>query len=635
MKGKQLLLVIILLMPALSQAQYLSRLERFQVVEKKGCASLSVTISNTNLMPPIICGTCDITWGDGTPQEQISTNTASHLYSQPGTYTLSILYQNAGPDDIQIVVTPNTQPVFNLITCGGDEVRVQIPDTNYDSYIINYNDGSPEVQVPKGIMAVDNHPFASSGNKTITVRGKDVNASDNCSSGSKNVLAMATLPAPFINELEVKSNNQIDFVLTTLSNIQYRLEIATNNNTNFQVAQTVYNSTTASLTNLRTDINYYCFRLGAFDPCNNTIAYSNILCSSNFTAAAQNNMNNLNWVTNPTGVNGFSILRNNAVLTNPSAGTNSYVDNATICKTDYCYQLITTYVNSSRSISNLKCVTAFSSDIPTPINNATAVVTSTGLDISWQQDPAFTPIEYEVFRKEGSTSFQLFAKTPTTSYTDLDYTTEGEFCYQVNYTEVCGNSSPRGIEICPIRLGGNLTAENHSQLDWTSYSGWQNDVSQYSIEKYTELGVLLQTIPVGPTVNQFIDSDINPGVQVYRYIIKADANQVGLGQAVSNEIIIVKEPKIIYPTAFTPDKQGPVENEIFKVFGLYIAKFEMHIFNRWGELIYSTTDIDSGWDGTYKGAEVPDGNYAFVARLKDLTGNSFTRSGSIVLLRKR
>lgn len=636
--SRKLAFVIVFFAPLFLQAQYLSQLQRFSVTEKKGCASLSVNITNTNLKPAEgICGPgnpCDITWGDNT-SEQIIISTANHTYTQPGTYLLRILYQNFGFDEITITVTPNTLPAFDIFTCGGDEVQVRVSDKNYDAYIINYNDGSPEVQVPKGSMAVNNHAFTTSGIKTISVRGKDVNANDNCSSGSKDVLAMATLPSPFIRKSEVISSSQINLDFTILQNIQYRLEIATNNNTSFQVAQMVYNSTTASLTNLRNDDNFYCFRLGAFDPCNNTIAYSNIICSANLGVTPQNNVNNLSWSTNSTGVTNFDIIRNNSTINSPAAGTSLYTDNNVMCKTSYCYQLITNYANSSESFSSTKCVTAFSSDLPTPVTNATAIVTSTGVDISWQQDPAFQPVEYSVLRKEGGGFFQSINKTTSTMYTDLDYTTEAGFCYQINYIDVCDNSSPPGIEICPFRLTGDLTPENYTVLNWTAYTGWQNGVMEYRIEKYSESGVLLQTTSVGSGTTTFIDSDINPNEQVYRYVVKAVAIDSGLGEAVSNEIIIIKEPKITYPTAFTPDNQGRVENEIFRVFGQYISKFEMQIFNRWGELIFTSNNIDNGWDGTYRGNQVPDGTYAFIARLEDLTGNSYTRSGSVVLLRKK
>ncbi|MCU0397336.1 MAG: gliding motility-associated C-terminal domain-containing protein [Cyclobacteriaceae bacterium] len=635
---KSICLFIVCLLPVYVQAQYLSQGQRFSVDEKKGCASLTLAITNTNLKPAeAICGPgnpCDITWGDGSPAEQINSSSANHTYTQPGTYTLRILYQTVGFDEIQIVVTPNTPPPFNVFTCGNNEVQIQVTDTNYDGYIINFGDGSPEVLVPQGSQFITNHTYITSGSKTIEVRGKDVDAADNCvPPASKNVLALPSLPAPFINELDVVSDTQIDFLFTTLPNIVYRLEIATNNNSTFQVAQTLYNQTVTSLTNLRTDDNFYCFRLGAFDPCNNTIAYSNIICSTNFDVTAQNNQNELSWTTNTATVTGFTVIRDGVTITNTN-GT-SFIDTQVTCKTEYCYQLVTNYTNGSSSISLPKCVTAVSTDIPTPVVNATSVVGSNGVDIIWEQDPAFQPTEYRIFRREGPGNFQFLTTTTTNQLIDSEYATERELVYQIDYTDVCDNTAPMSDVIAPIRLSGSLTRENYSELTWLAYSGWQNGVDEYVIEKYSEDGQLIQTLSTGSASTTFTDTDIIPDQQVIRYVIKANPNTIGLGQSVSNEITIIKSPNIFYPTAFTPDRKGPVQNEVFKVFGQYIAGFEMQIFNRWGELLFTSDSIDTGWDGTFNGKEAPEGTYAFIARLTDLTGNTHTRSGSVVLLRKK
>ncbi len=634
---KSLLLFLLVVLSGDLLAQYLSVNQRFFVDERKGCTGLQVTILNTNLKPvEALCGPgqpCDITWGDGSLPDQITTNTATHTYTQPGTYTLRVLYQSAGFDEIQITVTPSIQPEFNLFTCSNREVQVRVTDSNFDGYIINFGDGSPEVLVPKGTMAVANHTYATSGNKTISVRGKNVNAADNCNTLPKNFLALPSLPTPFINELDVVNDTQIDLLFTTLPNIQYRLEIATNNNTTFQLVQNIYNQTSASITNLRANDNFYCFRIGAFDPCNNTISYSNTICSTQFSVAAGNNQNNLTWATNTAAVISFSILRDGNLLANTNQ--TSFIDALVQCQTTYCYQLVTNYNNGSSSASMPRCITAGSTDIPTRIVNTTTVVSDAGLTLTWQQDPAFVAEEYQVTRSENNGPFQLFKTTVQPQATDESYTVEKQSVYRIVYTDRCGNRAPVSDPIIPIRLSGEVTRENNSQLSWSAYEGWQNGVLSYSLEKYSSQGQLLQTTTVGPVTTSFTDTEFLPDHQVIIYVIKANPVTPGLGQSVSNKITLTKTPLIFYPTAFTPDNQGPVENEVFRVFGQFITSFEMQIFNRWGELIYSSKNIDEGWDGTFRGNDVPEGTYAFIARMKDLTGASFTQSGSVVLLRKK
>ncbi|MCK6617672.1 MAG: gliding motility-associated C-terminal domain-containing protein [Cyclobacteriaceae bacterium] len=624
---------LMVILPTLGFAQFVSTGGRFEIDQRKGCASLTVTITNANLITTGECTglkPCDMVWGDGTPTQQ---NVFTHTYTQPGTYTLQINYQNIGPDQIQITVRPNLPPEFNIFTCNGNQVQVRVTDTNYDAYIINYNDASPEVQVPKGSLAVNNHTFGSGGSKNISVRGKDVNAADNCMSNTQSVVALATLPTPFIDELRVVSSSQIDQDLVTSANIQYRLEIATNNNSTFQLAQTVYNSTAASLTNLRPDDNYYCFRLGAFDMCaNTTTTYSNIICSTNFDLAIQNNSNNLSWVTHPAGITNFSVNRDGTTIATPVASP--FNDTNITCGTTYCYQVTSNYTNGSQSISLQKCGQAISTDIPTATNNVTAVVGAAGVSLTWLQDVAFSPVEYAVFRRAGSGSFGQIGQTTVQSFTDNQYNTAGEFCYLINYRDACGNTSAPGLEVCPIRLAGSLTSENAVNLSWTPYSGWLNGVSNYLVEKYDAGGSLVQVFNTGTNTTLFDDAE-DPLNQVFRYVVKANATDGGLSQAVSNEIVIIKDPKLYFPTAFTPDNQGPPSNEIFKVFGRYIARFEMKIYNRWGELLFVSDNLDTGWDGTFRGKEQPEGTYAFIASLTDLTGRSFTRSGSVVLLRKK
>lgn len=63
-------------------------------------------------------------------------------------------------------------------------------------------------------------------------------------------------------------------------------------------------------------------------------------------------------------------------------------------------------------------------------------------------------------------------------------------------------------------------------------------------------------------------------------------------------VSIYPVPTIWAPSAFTPNGDGT--NERFKVVVLYATKFQLEIFNRWGEMIYSSIDQDEGWDGTYK-----------------------------------
>ena len=73
------------------------------------------------------------------------------------------------------------------------------------------------------------------------------------------------------------------------------------------------------------------------------------------------------------------------------------------------------------------------------------------------------------------------------------------------------------------------------------------------------------------------------------------------GCSKSDTILITERctPRIFVPNAITPNGDGI--NDYFTAKGIAISNFEMYIFNRWGEEIYYTNDIEKGWDGTYMG----------------------------------
>lgn len=81
--------------------------------------------------------------------------------------------------------------------------------------------------------------------------------------------------------------------------------------------------------------------------------------------------------------------------------------------------------------------------------------------------------------------------------------------------------------------------------------------------------------------------------------IKSGSNSVS---SLSNIADVVPKPLIYIPNAFTPNGDGL--NDGFGVKAEGIHDFRMEIFNRWGELIFSTTDINELWDGTYKGRKL-------------------------------
>lgn len=88
------------------------------------------------------------------------------------------------------------------------------------------------------------------------------------------------------------------------------------------------------------------------------------------------------------------------------------------------------------------------------------------------------------------------------------------------------------------------------------------------------------------------------------------------------------------PNAFTPD--GDEFNQTWKFYasGIDEYNFELLIFDRWGEIIWETHDVNSGWDGTYNGVPCKEGAYSWVARVKDIYSDTKKTLNGVIHLVK-
>ena len=89
------------------------------------------------------------------------------------------------------------------------------------------------------------------------------------------------------------------------------------------------------------------------------------------------------------------------------------------------------------------------------------------------------------------------------------------------------------------------------------------------------------------------------------------------------------------PNAFTPNNDST--NDLYKGVGdtRFISEFEMKIINRWGEIIFITTDPNEGWNGQKNniGEPVPHGVYQVLARYLDGEGNLQEVQGMATVVR--
>lgn len=94
----------------------------------------------------------------------------------------------------------------------------------------------------------------------------------------------------------------------------------------------------------------------------------------------------------------------------------------------------------------------------------------------------------------------------------------------------------------------------------------------------------------------------------------------------------IKPTTLIYaPNAFSPLNNDGL-NDFFMVSATNIQNLEMRIFNRYGDMIFYTDDINKGWDGRYEGEIVPMGIYVWKVWYKDAYGYNQEKYGSVMVI---
>lgn len=630
---KYLLYILICTLATVStitKAQYLSEEGKFEVTQRAGCAPLKIDLS---LIAD--CTGCNNTIiYDNHPGDTEGTNLTSHTYSEAGTYQIAI-YFPSGVDFITIEVSDPVPPEFDIYKCSNNHVEVRVTDNRFDKYVIDFDAGPTSIiQVPSNAASAS-YSYGNITTGTIRVRGLNNNALDNCSSNTKSFSTVNSLNSEpvTITSLQILDESSIELSYDLPQDILYQLYIKPNNTGSWQrYGNHIYNIETQIINaGLNFKDNFYCFMVRPYNICDDTYttASSNEICSVVLDLTNVSDANKLNWKTANPSVN-FTLekeTQGNSSSQTFASVTRSYNDIDINCGVDYCYTIQANYSNGHTSRSLTRCGTAFSNTPPDRIQDITTVVNGSDIILSWPEVEGSG--EYTIQRRD-DTRFQIIGSSPSPTYTDSELlTSEASYCYQVGSTDDCGNSSSQSTTACSILLTGNFNNDNTVNLQWSDYTGYVNGISSYIIEKNYP-GSPVTTIDAGNNTT-FQGPDDNTNEQVVIYRITAQAND-NVESSISNTITLIKPNNIYYPNAFSPDNDG--NNDTFEINGKYITSFALKIYNRWGELIFATENMDQAWNGTLNGKELPLGTYAFIAEMTDMAGRDIKKTGTIMLIRK-
>jgi gliding motility-associated-like protein len=206
---------------------------------------------------------------------------------------------------------------------------------------------------------------------------------------------------------------------------------------------------------------------------------------------------------------------------------------------------------------------------------------------------------------DGNNSTQ---KTDTTIY-------ESEGIYTIHLTlkdSLCGSfdtlSKIEIISIPDVSLGGDFAVcPNLSTSILLNYSS-----------------------PMDSLVWSTGEKDINP-ITVLGTIGTVAVNIYYKGCVETDSINIIANCEVLAPQVFTPNGDG--SNDYFNLLPSNVQSYQLFVYNRWGTLIFSTDNLNQGWDGIYQGIQQPMDNYTYYAKGIKIDESAFAIQGSVLLIR--
>jgi len=81
-------------------------------------------------------------------------------------------------------------------------------------------------------------------------------------------------------------------------------------------------------------------------------------------------------------------------------------------------------------------------------------------------------------------------------------------------------------------------------------------------------------------------------------------------EASLNVNVTERFPRVSFPNAFSPNNDGV--NDVFNAVTDCTLPFSMQVYNRWGTIVFSSTDVSEGWDGSFEGQDAQNGKYSYI-----------------------
>ncbi|HMQ47439.1 MAG TPA: gliding motility-associated C-terminal domain-containing protein [Saprospiraceae bacterium] len=278
------------------------------------------------------------------------------------------------------------------------------------------------------------------------------------------------------------------------------------------------------------------------------------------------------------------------------------------------------------------------------IINASVLPDNT-VEVSWVWNDNAAIETYDLSSSSNNVNFgSIINGMPTTPLQEnnmlIDITGSPEsnrIYYQIEVVDACDvatlSNKAASIHLSAASLSGL------NKLTWTPYFNTIGSSLSYDIYRKDVGGDTFLASVSGSPLEYEDEIDVNnPNQLIACYYIVAKAEVALDGEVIevsstSNVDCAVQEPKVYIPTAFSPNEDG--NNDEFRPFLQFgnPANYLLQVFDRWGGMVFESTDINQSWNGKKGDRIMPVGLYGYYLRFEQLDGKLFETSGEISLIR--
>lgn len=263
-----------------------------------------------------------------------------------------------------------------------------------------------------------------------------------------------------------------------------------------------------------------------------------------------------------------------------------------------------------------------------------SVLNNKDLEISWRHNKSLYNRLYKTDAALTSKTLlhQSDSETDTLWVDDEGVNVQKQsYCYLVETTNDCGLTSKQNPMACSILLKGESKPFEHN-IHWSQYAYFNEGTTGYSIiaRDYTEKDFAVKGNTPFKT-NAFFDNALNIETGLFYYRVAATENNSSY-TSLSNTIELKQKPLLHVPNVYTANDDGL--NDSWNTVPAFVKDYHMKLYDRWGKLVFETTDKHKQVALTDMYGEVlPVDVYAYVITFTGFNGEAFTRTGNVTILK--